>query len=422
MEFFEELIKEKHFYENSFPTKEAYIAGWDVDGYMENEIDRLKKDLRNTHIELRNVLIEDVMHGLLTGITNLYNMDDERNTNIYPDNGASYRRWKKYQEVNIIYLHEALSHVINLADNYKIEYSNKFIDKWEALHASFPCVFMPLPEYKIPNVYNIHDKNELSTTYVDKAYYEIVVRSKDYRFVPIHDVYVCNCIIDMLGAVERAKLLSKGTNIEQLIAVYVLGFKSGYRNFKQIINTGIEANKALIFQGSVRKLDLNKLAFPKLDDDKKIILEATTIKKLGEDIGKFYCAWCIIEQNQKIFEPLFEKQYSQSTVEPLQKKEIEPKQKKESSQTSQKTNFRNRVISENDAGRVIKNLHNMLEGKKGKDVALIIQAAIKRGLITRPSSREVENEFGDIGDKSGYNHYMRYKFTNEELTPIISQL
>lgn len=85
------------------------------------------------------------------------------------------------------------------------------------------------------------------------------------------------------------------------------------------------------------------------------------------------------------------------------------------------TTFADRINGEGKAD-VLAKLHTFIDGKKGKDVALIIRAAMAKGLITKPTFREVANEFGDIGNKAGYNSYMKYQFSEEELTSISSQL
>lgn len=73
--------------------------------------------------------------------------------------------------------------------------------------------------------------------------------------------------------------------------------------------------------------------------------------------------------------------------------------------------------------RTLKALHNLIDGKKGKGVALVIHAACTANLIIKPTFTQVKNEFGDIGNASGYNRYMRetYVFTDRELDAIRSQ-
>lgn len=64
----------------------------------------------------------------------------------------------------------------------------------------------------------------------------------------------------------------------------------------------------------------------------------------------------------------------------------------------------------------LRRLHKVIDGKKGKDVSLYILIAIEKGWITKPTYTQVKNEFGDIGDKSGYNAYLnKNKFSDEEI-------
>lgn len=61
-------------------------------------------------------------------------------------------------------------------------------------------------------------------------------------------------------------------------------------------------------------------------------------------------------------------------------------------------------------------LHNAIDGKTGKYVSLYILTAIELGWIVKPTYTQVKNEFGDIGDKSGYNAYLhKCKFSDEEI-------
>lgn len=57
-----------------------------------------------------------------------------------------------------------------------------------------------------------------------------------------------------------------------------------------------------------------------------------------------------------------------------------------------------------------------MKGKKGKEAALTIKVAIQIGWITKPTFKAVENEFGDIGNRSNYNKYINEdRFTNDEI-------
>ena len=72
-------------------------------------------------------------------------------------------------------------------------------------------------------------------------------------------------------------------------------------------------------------------------------------------------------------------------------------------------------------GEKLKMLHTKLDGKKGKDVSLIILAAIKKGWLTKPAYTQGKNEFKDIGCKTGYNKYLNENlFTKEEIAGAIN--
>lgn len=50
-------------------------------------------------------------------------------------------------------------------------------------------------------------------------------------------------------------------------------------------------------------------------------------------------------------------------------------------------------------------LHSLIDGKKGKDVALVILVCVQHGLIKKPEHDIMKKTFGEIGAKSGYNSY-----------------
>ena len=73
---------------------------------------------------------------------------------------------------------------------------------------------------------------------------------------------------------------------------------------------------------------------------------------------------------------------------------------------------------------ILKELHELISGRKGREVALIIRVCIKEGIITKPTFKQVEDEFGYIGNVSGYNKYMadKYEFNDEEINGIKKKL
>lgn len=68
--------------------------------------------------------------------------------------------------------------------------------------------------------------------------------------------------------------------------------------------------------------------------------------------------------------------------------------------------------------QLLQKLHNLIDGKKGKFVAKVIKVCCDVGLIAKPTYTQVRNEFGNIGDKSGYNKYVSYTYNSEESNPI----
>ena len=74
-------------------------------------------------------------------------------------------------------------------------------------------------------------------------------------------------------------------------------------------------------------------------------------------------------------------------------------------------------------GERLKRIHALADGKKGKDFALIILACLLKGWIDKPTYTQVTKEFGNIGDKSGYNKYMHEIYhSKEELEGAINSL
>lgn len=87
-----------------------------------------------------------------------------------------------------------------------------------------------------------------------------------------------------------------------------------------------------------------------------------------------------------------------------------------------KGTLKDKMICE-DADKVLSKLHQLMNDRKGKEAALIITACIKAGIMTKPTFKQVSDEFGDIGNQSGYNKNMREKpFTDMEIEAIINKL
>ena len=115
-----------------------------------------------------------------------------------------------------------------------------------------------------------------------------------------------------------------------------------------------------------------------------------------------------------------------------EKQEYEEKRSKNASQNTPseptkrkgrpKGLFKDKMICEN-VDEVLKKLHSLMNDRQGREAALIITACIKAGIITKPTFTQVTNEFGNIGNVSGYNRYMREKpFSEDEIKAIVDKI
>lgn len=85
--------------------------------------------------------------------------------------------------------------------------------------------------------------------------------------------------------------------------------------------------------------------------------------------------------------------------------------------------FSSFVVDQSKADTVVTELKSLIGDKNGSDAYIILAAAVKAGIITRPSYNAVEEEFGHLGASSGFNAKMADRgFTAAELKPIIEQL
>lgn len=114
--------------------------------------------------------------------------------------------------------------------------------------------------------------------------------------------------------------------------------------------------------------------------------------------------------------------YPLSADDPEQQPEPQQEQKKTTRGRGRpKETLRDKVAG-NDP-EFIDKLHTLIDGKKGKDFALYIRACVDLGKITKPTYKQVAEEFGDIGHKSGYNKYMNGQlYSYEEIKGAENQI
>ena len=71
--------------------------------------------------------------------------------------------------------------------------------------------------------------------------------------------------------------------------------------------------------------------------------------------------------------------------------------------------------------QIIKAIDELVRGKKGKDAAIIIAAAVSLRYIDRPPTRMLQSVFGIVGWKSGFDKYFRI-YTESKDTKIQKEL
>ena len=113
----------------------------------------------------------------------------------------------------------------------------------------------------------------------------------------------------------------------------------------------------------------------------------------------------------------------QAKPEPQQKR---PKQQQKSQPVRgkgrPKETLKDKMINDADGSKLQK-VHTVMNGKKGKDAALIVLACIKKGWMPKPTFTQVAEEFGDIGTQQGFTKYLYEKwFTKDEIEGAINSL
>ena len=79
------------------------------------------------------------------------------------------------------------------------------------------------------------------------------------------------------------------------------------------------------------------------------------------------------------------------------------------------------LVADQDREETMRTLESMLDGKRGKDLALIILGCIKAGKISKPSFAQLKQAgFKVVGNESGYNRFMRenWRFKDSEIDEI----
>lgn len=103
---------------------------------------------------------------------------------------------------------------------------------------------------------------------------------------------------------------------------------------------------------------------------------------------------------------------------------VKPQQKKQPARGKgrPKETLKDKMINDADGSKLQK-VHTVMDGKKGKDAALIVLACIKKGWMSKPTFTQVTEEFGDIGTQQNFTKYLNEnRFTIDEIEGAINSL
>lgn len=149
------------------------------------------------------------------------------------------------------------------------------------------------------------------------------------------------------------------------------------------------------------------------------------------DIWASGSKWLDEKRTGNVFERLallrreqFEASKDEKTRAIEERKNTKPQQKRKSARSKgrPKETLKDKMINDADGGKLQK-VHTVMNGKKGKEAALIILACIKKGWMLTPTFTQVAEEFGDIGTQQGFTNYLHVEcFTNGEMEGAINSL
>lgn len=72
------------------------------------------------------------------------------------------------------------------------------------------------------------------------------------------------------------------------------------------------------------------------------------------------------------------------------------------------------LVQDDKKDDLLKELHLLIDGQKGKFVAIVIHVCVEMGLMGKPTFGVLKAEFGNIGNPSGFNNqYKRIKETQD---------
>ena len=169
-------------------------------------------------------------------------------------------------------------------------------------------------------------------------------------------------------------------------------------------------NKALVLHEQMPESfeDYIERALKECNDAMREMIDKSS--DVGNDIKALSYIFVLHKERKKDLERL-----KDAFLQPQQEQIAEPEQKPKGRPQKTFIDCLNGQTEKEKEERLSR-LHHVIDGKKGKYVSLYILTAIELGWIEKPTCTQVKNEFGDIGNKSGYNSYLhKNKFSDEEI-------
>lgn len=156
---------------------------------------------------------------------------------------------------------------------------------------------------------------------------------------------------------------------------------------------------------------------------KGTINPTTTKKRLEALDGVRDALFKILEDKQNRFlHDLPELDFAEIGPDAESKPAPAPKPEKKGRGKPRKS-FSSFVVDQSKADAVITELKTLIGDKKGSDAYIILAAAVKAGILTRPSYNAVTETFGHLGASSGYNRQMaKIGIADSDLKPLVDQL
>jgi hypothetical protein len=130
-------------------------------------------------------------------------------------------------------------------------------------------------------------------------------RSRDL-FEGYQDVYIFPDMLKIYSEAFKREMFDNYVNLERETGKYIEGFKKGYSDYFNKVKDKPEYYQKDVFSIVSKKFMFHFGRYPyKQEMNGKI--SPYKWDELGEEIGRYYCAWVFVSENQPVYETLFQK-------------------------------------------------------------------------------------------------------------------